>query len=127
MRKRVLLAALVVALATGAIVAGCGAQGNDFESADTVTGKRLFTEKCGGCHVLADAGTNGQIGPNLDDGLGYAKEQGFEESTLYEVVRKQIEIPNENGQMPANIVTGDDAVDVAAYVAEAAKPEGAAK
>ena len=126
MRKRLLLAA-VVALTTGALVAGCGAQGNDFESADTVTGKRLFTEKCGGCHVLADAGTNGQVGPNLDDGLGYAKEQGFEESTLYEVVRKQIEIPNENGQMPANLVTGDDAVDVAAYVAGAAKPEGAGK
>jgi mono/diheme cytochrome c family protein len=125
-RKPALLAALA-ALATAAILAGCGAQGNDFESADTVTGKRLFTEKCGGCHVLADAGTNGQIGPNLDNGLGYAKDQGFEESTLYEVVRKQIEIPNENGQMPANIVTGDDAVDVAAYVAEAAKPEGAGK
>jgi mono/diheme cytochrome c family protein len=125
-RKRLLLVA-VVALTTGALVAGCGAQGNDFESADTVTGKRLFTEKCGGCHVLADAGTNGQIGPNLDDGLGYAKEQGFKESTLYEVVRKQIEIPNENGQMPPNLVTGNDAVDVAAYVAEAVKPEGAGK
>jgi mono/diheme cytochrome c family protein len=125
-RKRLLLAA-VAALTTGALIAGCGAQGNDFESADTVTGKRLFTEKCGGCHVLADAGTNGQIGPNLDDGLGYAKEQGFKESTLYEVVRKQIEIPNENGQMPANLVTGNDAVDVAAYVAEAVKPEGAGK
>jgi mono/diheme cytochrome c family protein len=125
-RKRLLLAA-VVALTTGALIAGCGAQGNDFESADTVTGKRLFTEKCGGCHVLADAGTNGQIGPNLDNGLGYAKEQGFEESTLYEVVREQIEIPNENGQMPANLVTGNDAVDVAAYVAEAVKPEGAGK
>ena len=34
-------------------------------------GKQVFTGTggCGGCHTLADAGTNGQIGPNLDDTL----------------------------------------------------------
>ena len=29
-------------------------------------GKTLFTDNCGGCHTLADAGTSGQVGPNLD-------------------------------------------------------------
>ena len=29
-------------------------------------GKQVFTQNCGGCHVLKDAGTNGQVGPNLD-------------------------------------------------------------
>ena len=30
-------------------------------------GKLIFTQSCGTCHTLADAGTNGQVGPNLDD------------------------------------------------------------
>jgi mono/diheme cytochrome c family protein len=29
-------------------------------------GKAVFTSNCGGCHTLADAGTNGQVGPDLD-------------------------------------------------------------
>jgi mono/diheme cytochrome c family protein len=28
--------------------------------------KAAFTESCGSCHVLADAGTTGQVGPDLD-------------------------------------------------------------
>jgi mono/diheme cytochrome c family protein len=30
-------------------------------------GKAVFTSNCGGCHVLGDAGTNGQNGPSLDE------------------------------------------------------------
>jgi mono/diheme cytochrome c family protein len=30
-------------------------------------GKQIFTQNCGGCHTLADAGTNGQVGPVLDE------------------------------------------------------------
>ena len=29
-------------------------------------GKSIFTSTCGGCHTLADAGTTGTVGPNLD-------------------------------------------------------------
>jgi mono/diheme cytochrome c family protein len=29
-------------------------------------GKKVFTQNCGGCHTLKDAGTKGQVGPNLD-------------------------------------------------------------
>jgi cbb3-type cytochrome c oxidase subunit III len=122
-RAAPILAALV-ALAAGALVlAGCGrstAQG----SADTNGGKAMFTQSCGGCHTLADAGTTAQIGPNLDWALGFAREQGFNDSTLYEVVLRQIELPNENGGMPANVVAGQDAVDVAAYVAKVAGTNG---
>lgn len=32
-----------------------------------VNGKKIFTDNCGVCHTLADAGTKGQNGPNLDD------------------------------------------------------------
>jgi mono/diheme cytochrome c family protein len=51
-------------------------------------GKQIFTSNCGGCHTLADAGTNGQVGPNLDD-LKPSKA----------VVVRQVN--NGGGQMPA--------------------------
>ncbi len=31
------------------------------------SGKDIFTANCGSCHTLAAAGTNGTVGPNLDD------------------------------------------------------------
>ena len=37
------------------------------EGATTIDAKALFTQNCGGCHTLADAGTNGAVGPNLDE------------------------------------------------------------
>jgi cbb3-type cytochrome c oxidase subunit III len=30
------------------------------------SGKDIFTANCGSCHTLADAGTSGKVGPNLD-------------------------------------------------------------
>jgi mono/diheme cytochrome c family protein len=30
-------------------------------------GQQVFTENCGTCHTLSRAGTNGQVGPNLDN------------------------------------------------------------
>lgn len=33
----------------------------------TTDGKSIFTASCGSCHTLADAGTSGEVGPNLDD------------------------------------------------------------
>jgi cytochrome c6 len=33
----------------------------------TVDGKSIFADNCGSCHTLADAGTAGTIGPNLDE------------------------------------------------------------
>jgi len=34
--------------------------------ANATSGKDIFLANCGSCHTLADAGTNGTIGPNLD-------------------------------------------------------------
>jgi mono/diheme cytochrome c family protein len=36
-------------------------------AATAADGKTVFTESCGGCHTLGDAGTSGATGPNLDD------------------------------------------------------------
>jgi len=40
-------------------------------------GKQVFTDNCGSCHTLQAAGTNGQVGPDLDDvSLGAAEIEG---------------------------------------------------
>ena len=62
---------LVAALLTGATLAAAGC-GNDSSpsagptSAAPNEGKELFVQNCSGCHTLADAGTTGKVGPNLD-------------------------------------------------------------
>ncbi len=33
---------------------------------NSTNGKDIFTANCGSCHTLADAGTSGTVGPNLD-------------------------------------------------------------
>ena len=104
-----------------AFLTGCGGGGaTGLEGADPANGKTLFTQKCGSCHALADAATVSEVGPNLDNAFGYACEQGFPPETFFDVVRAQIDLPARDGQMPPDLVTGQDAADVAAYVARAA-------
>lgn len=102
-------------------VGGCGIKR---EHGDTVNGKKLFVAKCGSCHVLARASTKGSVGPNLDQAFDRALHDGFKRSAVREVVEKQILYPNINGVMPAKLVRGQDARDVAAYVGYAASRPG---
>ena len=111
----------VLLSATALLAAGCGT-GGLAKGGDAGTGKQLFVAKCGGCHALADAGTNGAVGPNLDDAFSYDRQQGFKDITIAQVVRDQIEIAG--GRMPANLYRGKDADDVAAYVASVAGVPG---
>jgi mono/diheme cytochrome c family protein len=120
-------AALVTLLcATAVLATGCGAVGFlGADGGDPVRGKELYVENCLSCHVLEHAGQGGPIGPNLDDAFGIPRSQGFDESTIRNVVRGQIAYPEETtatGEpgMPANIVTGQDARDVSVYVAQCA-------
>lgn len=120
MRNFSALAALCVAL----IASGCG---NDSKP-DLANGKTLFVEKCGACHQLARAGTNGTIGPNLDDAFRQARRDGMG-STIEGVVLEQIKWPSQKLtpaelNMPKDLVTGLDAKDVAAYVSYAAAMGG---
>jgi plastocyanin len=118
------------ALAAGAaallalLAAGCGATGES--EADLVNGKRLFigAGTCGTCHTLARAGTQATQGPNLDEAFINARENGFGESAIYGVVLEQIAYPRRFSMMKPDLVTGDDARDVAAYVAEVAGEGG---
>jgi mono/diheme cytochrome c family protein len=118
--------ALIAAGGAAVVLAGCGSVGYvNASSADKAHGKELFVAKCGSCHVLADAGTTGVIGPNLDAGFEQSRKDGLGEDTFVQVVRGQIAYPvvtTATGApgMPADIVTGQDADDVAAYVASVA-------
>ena len=89
-----------------------------------MNGKQLFAEKCGSCHVLERAGTAGTIGPDLDEAFGQSRRDGLGRSTIQGVVREQIAHPRRSSQMPPDLVTGDDARDVAAYVAAVAGVPG---
>lgn len=94
-------AALVLALSacgTGGYTSG-GSQG---------TGKKLFVQACGGCHTLADAGTNGKVGPNLDDAFAQAREAGMTSDTFTQVVATQVRFPIED---PVTGAPGMPAVD----------------
>jgi mono/diheme cytochrome c family protein len=89
-------------------------------SGDTSKGKQLFNEKCASCHTLADAKSQGTIGPNLDDAFSSDKTQGFSEQTMADVVRGQIAYADPQGPMPPNLVRGSDADSVALYIAKCA-------
>jgi cbb3-type cytochrome c oxidase subunit III len=119
---RQLLAAVVSLLAV-AVAAACDAGTGGIEATGSSSnGKQLFQEKCAQCHGLADAGSQSTVGPNLDDAFAGPREEGFDESTIREIVADQIKYAVE--PMPQNLVTGEDAADVAAYVASVAGTKG---
>jgi mono/diheme cytochrome c family protein len=136
--------------AVALLAAGCGTGGiaSSAQRPDTQNGQTLFTSSCGSCHTLAAAGTTGTIGPNLDNAFAADVKQGFSQSSIENLVLDQIRLgsgqvasyttskyfvekclPPKSAKcygipMPANIVKGQDAIDVAAYVASVAGTGG---
>jgi plastocyanin len=104
------------------LLAACGRE----ESADLANGKELFIGEgtCGSCHGLARAGTKGTQGPDLDQAFARARLDGMNEDTVEGVVLRQIQNPRRSSIMEPDLVTGDDARDVAAYVAMVAGQPG---
>lgn len=78
---------------------------------DEIRGRELFAARCATCHTLRAAHAVGKVGPNLDllrppavlvlDAIANGRARG-------------------NGQMPAMLYDGQDAKDVAAFVAAVA-------
>jgi cytochrome c6 len=117
---KTLAAAALVALVV--LTAGCGTEGVP-EEGNVSRGKQLFTSaegQCSACHTLADAGSTATVGPNLDEAFAGPREEGFKDSSIRTVVFNQILYPTEGSGMPAELVTGEDAEAVAAYVADVA-------
>jgi uncharacterized cupredoxin-like copper-binding protein len=124
----------VALLAGVALLSLTGCQLKD-DGDNLVNGKTLFVEKCSSCHTLARAEAKGVVGPNLDEAWQRSERDGLGRSTFKGIVHRQILHPNRNpsvdpatgkemAPMPPNVVTGEDAEDVAAYVASAAAASG---
>jgi cytochrome c6 len=89
---------IACAAAAVLVLGACGSTGSGgFVSGGSQgAGKVLFTERCAGCHTLADAGSSSTIGPNLDDAFEQSRNDGMTTSTFTQVVAGQIRFPIEN-------------------------------
>ncbi len=74
---------------------------------DAAAGKEVFVANCGACHTLADAGTSGTIGPNLDDS------QPSDDLVVERVTNGQGAMPPFEDQL-----TEQQIADVAAFVSQ---------
>jgi mono/diheme cytochrome c family protein len=115
------LAALLAGAVALLLLAGCALK---HPVSNVVHGKQLFVAKCGACHTLAHAGTAGTRGPNLDDAFAQDRANGYKSSAIEGLVDYWIRYPNPTGVMPANLFGGQNAQDVAAYVAAVAAVPG---
>jgi mono/diheme cytochrome c family protein len=112
---RPLLALTAAALAALALAA-CGTEGIQVADDDpNYDGAVLFSERCGGCHSLTAAGTQGSAnrvlrnqGPNLNERIESA------EDVLYAIRNGGFS----GAIMPQNILVGEEAQAVADFVAE---------
>ena len=116
---------LAACVATVAVASGCDAS----ENADLANGRELFKVNCGTCHAMKEAGATSVVGPDLDAAFAAARDSGMDQDTIEGVVEAQIENPRKVDEadpsyMPAGILEGDDARDVAAYVGNVAGVPG---
>jgi mono/diheme cytochrome c family protein len=103
----ILVPALVLAAGRNA---DKGPGGVELNAAET-RGRQVFHERCSTCHTLAAANATAKVGPNLD-ALRPPKEL-----TLDAIAKGRAQ---GRGQMPAGLVDGEDAQDVAAFIAKVA-------
>ena len=117
----VLPLALVVAIVTAA----CGTehisvpkQANAAAGGPLYQGAVLFSQRCAGCHTLSYAGTHGSA-PNIRDAQANSG-PNFDQRCERPIDRVLYAIENggfSGAVMPQNIVVGQDALDVAKFVA----------
>ena len=124
-RRRAIAVVLIGLVAALGLSACSDTVGYTEPTGDKIQGEKLFVSNCGSCHTLRDAGTTGTIGPDLDYAFVQSRIDGLGEDTILQVVRAQIAYPVTTPStgapgMPANIYEGQDAEDVASYVASVA-------
>ncbi|MGI8430631.1 MAG: plastocyanin/azurin family copper-binding protein [Solirubrobacteraceae bacterium] len=114
----------LAALACGAgVLVALGGCSLKHPTANLVRGKQLFVAKCGSCHTLSHAGTMGAVGPSLDQAFRQDRADGLHSNDFRGLVDYWIQFPSQQGVMPAGLVRGAKAQDVASYVSlVAARP-----
>lgn len=119
--RPVLVIAMVIAAALGLAACGFGEEKVSVSENDpNYNGATLFATHCSGCHTLSAAGTQGSgnrgertQGPNLDQ-----REESYDDALF------AIQNGGFSGAiMPQNIVVGDEAKEVAKFVAKYAGTE----
>jgi mono/diheme cytochrome c family protein len=119
--RPVLVIAMVLAAALGLTACGFGEEKISVSENDpNFNGATLFATHCSGCHTLSAAGTQGSgnrgertQGPNLDQ-----REESYDDALF------AIQNGGFSGAiMPQNIVVGDEATEVAKFVAKYAGTE----
>jgi plastocyanin len=115
------LATLAVAAPLLVVLGGCALK---HPTQNLVQGKILFVKKCGSCHTLSHAGSTASVGPNLDDAFRQDRTDGFKNKDIQGLVDYWIQYPNVQGVMPAMLFKGQQAQDVASYVAAVAAVPG---
>jgi len=103
----------VVLITNGDDHASQGIGGVELTSAQT-NGRALFAKNCATCHSLAGSGAVGRVGPDLDTLNGGDLKPAFVLDAI------QNGRARGNGQMPADLLFGNEAKDVAEYVSTVA-------
>jgi mono/diheme cytochrome c family protein len=96
---------VLAAVVSAGVLAGCG--GGDGGGEPKVAlgrGGQLFVDRCGRCHTLSAAGTDGKVGPKLD-------------ALRPSAATVLTAIDNGPGVMPSGLVDGADAQAVVRFVA----------
>jgi cytochrome c551 len=108
---------LLLLLVAGLLLAGCGGDdgnGDGDGNGGTSAGASVYADAgCGSCHVFTPAGSNGTIGPNLDEA-----DVSFEQAVQ--------QVTNGGGGMPAfkDQLSEQEIEDVARYVTEEGSATG---
>lgn len=125
-----LIAVLVVAVPVWAFRDSGDPQTSERKVADNMVGaKELFQTNCGACHTLYAAETDGNFGPDLDQllaptGPPTGKDAEATVAERKDMVLRTIEEGADStttiGRMPGGIIDGEQAEEVAEFVARTA-------
>jgi len=110
--------ALALAALAAVAIAACGEEGIELAKDDpNYAGAELFTQNCSGCHTLSVAGTQGSAvdanGREYVDGPNFDQRNVDRGQVLYAIANGGFS----SGPMPQDILVGDDAEKVAAFLA----------
>ncbi len=114
---RRLQATSLAALAAGSLtLSACGSEGVDVpENSSVRRGAVLFAQRCGGCHTLDAAGTEGSSDrADRTSGPNFNQRRESVQSVLYAIRNGGFS----SGPMPQDIVVGEQAEKVADFLAK---------
>ncbi len=109
---------LAAALIAGALLTGCETESIKVDSPADEAGAQLFNERCSGCHTLSAAATQGskpegqRSGGERTNGPNFNTRHVAKDDALFAIRNGGFS----GAIMPANIVVGEDADKVAAFL-----------